>query len=205
MDFSIFSNSWNKWNIDSWMLAQVVLPNFFQFTKSSKIGILDLFTFIFCQIVRIIFHAWYVRLDCQFSKKEMFIFMSTEVLRILFPTWIKGKKCKISLGVQMQIVNKLVMGWGFKCNLLCLRIYIIDIGTDTYQTWNLVQYLFGIRTEISQIRNAVEVFIYLFTVSIFNYKVLFICVKDRAYLKIAIPAYCFNIFGSIFGLVLLTC
>ena len=129
MDFSIFSNSWNKWNIDSWMLAQVVLPNFFQFTKSSKSGILDLLTFIFCQIVRIIFHAWYVRLDCQFSKKEMFIFMSTEVLRILFPTWIKGKKCKISLGVQMQIVNKLIMGWGFKCNLLCLWIYIIDIGT----------------------------------------------------------------------------
>ena len=44
---------------------------------------------------------------------------------------------------------------------------------------------------------AVKVFTYLFT--IFNYKVLLIWVKDRACLKIAIPAYCFNIFGSIFG------
>ena len=47
---------------------------------------------------------------------------------------------------------------------------------------------------------AVEVFIYLFTVFTFiNYKALFACVKDRACLKIEIPAYCFNIFGSIFG------
>ena len=45
----------------------------------------------------------------------------------------------------------------------------------------------------------VEVFIYLFTVFIFNSKPLFVCVKDRVCLKVAIPAYCFNIFGSIFG------
>ena len=42
----------------------------------------------------------------------------------------------------------------------------------------------------------VEVFVCL---SIFNYKALFVCVKDRTCLKIAIPAYCFNIFGSGFG------
>ena len=41
---------------------------------------------------------------------------------------------------------------------------------------------------------AIEVFIYLFTAFIFNYKALFFCVKHRACLKIAIPAYCFNIF-----------
>ena len=46
---------------------------------------------------------------------------------------------------------------------------------------------------------AVEVFINLFTVFIFKYKVLVICLKDRAYLKIVIPAYCFNIFGLVFG------
>ena len=41
---------------------------------------------------------------------------------------------------------------------------------------------------------AVEVFIYLFTVFIFNHKALFVCEKDRACIKIAIPAYCFDIF-----------
>ena len=45
----------------------------------------------------------------------------------------------------------------------------------------------------------VEVFIYLFTVFIFNSKALFVCVKDRVCLKVAIPAYFFNSFGSIFG------
>ena len=44
---------------------------------------------------------------------------------------------------------------------------------------------------------AVEVLICL---SIFDYKPLFVCVKDRACLRIAIPAYCFNIFGSFFGI-----
>ena len=46
---------------------------------------------------------------------------------------------------------------------------------------------------------AVEVFIYLFRVFAFSYKTLFVCVKDRPCLKIAIPAYRFNIFGSVFG------
>ena len=39
-------------------------------------------------------------------------------------------------------------------------------------------------------------FICLFT---FNYKALLVCVKDKTCLRTAIPAYCFNIFGSIFG------
>ena len=43
----------------------------------------------------------------------------------------------------------------------------------------------------------IEVFIYLLTVFIFNYKAQFVYVKDRACLKIAKPAYCFIIFGSI--------
>ena len=45
----------------------------------------------------------------------------------------------------------------------------------------------------------VEVFTYLLTVFIFNSKALFVCVKDRVCLKVVIPAYCFTIFGSIFG------
>ena len=45
----------------------------------------------------------------------------------------------------------------------------------------------------------VEVFIYLFTVFTFNSNPLFVCVNDRVCLKVAILAYCFNIYGSIFG------
>ena len=43
---------------------------------------------------------------------------------------------------------------------------------------------------------ALEVFVNLF---IFDCKALFDCVKDRTYIRIAIPAYYFNIFGSVFG------
>ena len=43
---------------------------------------------------------------------------------------------------------------------------------------------------------AVEVFIDL----LFDYKALFVCVQDRTWLRILIPAYCFDIFGSIFGI-----
>ena len=34
---------------------------------------------------------------------------------------------------------------------------------------------------------------------IFDYRALFVCIKNRACLGIAIPAYFFNIFASIFG------
>ena len=34
---------------------------------------------------------------------------------------------------------------------------------------------------------------------IIDYKALFVCVKDRTCLTIAIKAYCLNIFGLIFG------
>ena len=39
---------------------------------------------------------------------------------------------------------------------------------------------------------------YLF-ICLFDYKALFVCLKDRTCLRMAIPAYFFNIFGSIFG------
>ena len=45
----------------------------------------------------------------------------------------------------------------------------------------------------------VEVFIYRFIVSIFNFRALLVCVKDRICQKVAISAYCLTIFGSIFG------
>ena len=69
----------------------------------------------------------------------------------------------------------------------------------TYQTWKPVQYI-KIRTEIRQRINAVHYSrgIYL---SFYLYLITkpFVCVKDRICLRIAIPAYCFNIFRSIFG------
>ena len=39
---------------------------------------------------------------------------------------------------------------------------------------------------------------YLF-IYLLDCKALFVCVKDRTCLRMAIPAYCFSIFGSIFG------
>ena len=39
---------------------------------------------------------------------------------------------------------------------------------------------------------------YLF-ICLFDYKALLVCVKDRTCLRMAIPAYCFSMFGSIFG------
>ena len=39
---------------------------------------------------------------------------------------------------------------------------------------------------------------YLF-IFLFDYKALFVCAKDRKCLRMAIPAYCFSIFESIFG------
>ena len=41
---------------------------------------------------------------------------------------------------------------------------------------------------------------YLFiSLFIFGYKTLFVCAKDMICLRIAVPAYCLNIFRSIFG------
>ena len=45
----------------------------------------------------------------------------------------------------------------------------------------------------------VEVFIYL-RLFLFNYRALFVCVTDKTFLRIAIQAYRFKIFRSIFGL-----
>ena len=81
---SIFSNSWKRWNIDFCMLAWAVFPNLSQFTKElENRNFWILRTFIFCQIVRILFEARYVSsrgrsnlwLNFQFSRKKMFIFM----------------------------------------------------------------------------------------------------------------------------------
>ena len=41
-------------------------------------------------------------------------------------------------------------------------------------------------------------YIYSF-ICLFDYKALLVCVKDRTCLRMAIPADCLSIFGSIFG------
>ena len=66
-----------------------------------------------------------------------------------------------------------------------------------HQTWKLVQYIIGIRTEARQKINAVHCSRGIYC--LFDYKALFACVKDRTCLRMAIRAYCFSIFGSIFG------
>ena len=68
-----------------------------------------------------------------------------------------------------------------------------------HQTWKLVQYIIGIRTETRQRINAVHCSRGIYLSFLFNCKALFVCVKDRTCLRIAIPAYCLSIFGSIFG------
>ena len=39
---------------------------------------------------------------------------------------------------------------------------------------------------------------YLF-ICLFDYKALFVCVKDKTCLRTGIPSYCLKIFGAIFG------
>ena len=66
-------------------------------------------------------------------------------------------------------------------------------------TWKIVQYIIGIRTETRQRINAVHCSRGIYLSFLFNCKALFVCVKDRTCLRIAIPAYCLSISGSIFG------
>ena len=63
-----------------------------------------------------------------------------------------------------------------------------------YQTWNLVQYIIGIRTETRQKINAVHC-------SRGIHLSVYLIVKLGLFVlkRMAIPFYCFSIFGSIFG------
>ena len=94
-------------------------------------------TFIFCQIVRPVFQAWYVCrrgraelwLNYQFSRKNVHKclcrkFVSVWVLGILFPSLNDGKSCKISLVILMQMLTNSQRE--FKCNNI-IYIYMIFI------------------------------------------------------------------------------
>ena len=76
-------------------------------------------------------------------------------------------------------------------------LYILEPGI--YQAWKLIQYI-GIRREARQRINAVQCsrVIYL---SLYLIIKLCLFVQRTGRLRIATPACCFNIFGSIFGVV----
>ena len=84
-------------------------------------------------------------------------------------------------------VSIFLMGWVFKCNLLCL-LNLYNRYCNQVHTKHKNFFSISLVSEQKQAREymqftAVEVFIYLF-----------VCVKDRACLKIVIVAYFFNIF-----------
>ena len=62
MDFSSFSNLGKKvWKVFFQIFTKVVRPNCSQFTKKFKFwDFWSLFDFIFCQIERMVFQAWYI-------------------------------------------------------------------------------------------------------------------------------------------------
>ena len=104
----------------------------------------------------------------------------------MFPSLNEGKNGNISLGCLMQFTV---------------------FFEFTYKYWNLIrtkqEILLNISLELKQRKGReqmqfipVEVFIYL--LFIFDCKALFVCVKDSICLRIAISAYYFSIFGSIF-------
>ena len=114
----------------------------------------------------------------------------------------EGENCKILLGILMQVLMGVQTNslWEFKCNLTCLLNLPINIGTNhmpnmkTCSVYHWNQNRNKAENKCSSLQQR-----YLFTF-LFDYKALFLCVKDRACLRMAIPVYCFNIFGSILGL-----
>ena len=76
-----------------------------------------------------------------------------------------------------------------------------------YRYWNQVhtkhEKLFSISLESKEKQGRRQIqFIVFICLFIFDYKSLFACVKNKTYLRIAVPASSSNIFGSIFGVLL---
>ena len=100
---TLFPNSPKDWKLGFFKVARAGLFNLFQFMKENeileffnvsldctfkflpipKLEFWILLTFIFCQIVKIVFQAWYMSrrgeanlwLNCQFLRKWMFMFL----------------------------------------------------------------------------------------------------------------------------------
>ena len=92
--------------------------------------------------------------------------------------------------------------WMYLKAIYCVFwIYILILEPGKYQTWKLVQYIIGIKPETRQRIKVAHCSrgIYICCLCIFDYKILCVCVKDRACLTIAVTTPSFNIFGSVFG------
>ena len=93
--------------------------------KVGKLEFLNSAYFHFVKIVRLLFKAWYVSRRgganlWVFKNRNVHIYVTDLcMLEILFPSLSEGKNCKILLGYPDANV-KFLMGWEFKCNLLCL-------------------------------------------------------------------------------------
>ena len=113
----------------------------------------------------------------------------------------EGENCKILLGILMQVLMGVQTNslWEFKCNLTCLLNLPINIGTNhmpnmkTCSVYHWNQNRNKAENKCSSLQQR-----YLFT-CFFGFKAFLVCIKDRTYLRMAITAYCFSIFGSIFG------
>ena len=99
-----------------------------------------------------------------------------QVLGILFSSLNEGKSCKFSLGILMKGIGT--------------RYYIRNTKTCSVYHWN---HRNKTENKCSSLQQR-QLFICLF-----HFKNLFVCVKYSTCLRMAIPVYCFNIFGSIFG------
>ena len=104
------------------------------------------------------------------------------MLGILFPSLSESKNCKISLGHPDTNVNRFLMGWEFKFNLSChLNLhnrYWNQVHTKHENLRSILVSKQKQAREKTQLKQG-EVFIYLFTVIIFNSKPLFVSVRDR--------------------------
>ena len=86
----------------------------------------------------------------------------------------------------------------FTVNLLNLYLdigsrHIPNTKTCSVYHWNQNRN----KTENNAVHCSRGIYYLFICLLIFDYKALFVCVKDRTCLRIAVPAYCFNIFGSI--------
>ena len=117
----------------------------------------------------------------------------------MFPNLNEGKNCKILLGILIQMLTN--SQCEFKCDFLCLLNLYIDIETKYIPNMkNCLVYGWNQKKTRQRINSVhwskgIYLCVYLYLII----KICFLRAKDRACLRIAIPAYCFNISGSIFG------
>ena len=106
----------------------------------------------------------------------------------MFPSLNEGKNCIILVGIKTKMLKN--PQWEFKCNLLSLLDLYIDIGTRYIPNMKL----FSIALEAEQNKaenkcSSLQQRYVLPRLFKFDYKGLFVCIKDKKCPRIAIPAY----------------